>query len=365
MSSFEACIGAAADNVALQRLFATPQPSSGIQIAFERAPDYFASAAVMYQQSHLLLIRHKAQQKLAAAVNMGQRQSYINGQQTLLRYGADMRIAPEFRGGRVLAYVNRAVKETVRDGWYLTVILQDNQRSQQSLEGGRAGLPFYRHLGDITTYSVTRSLLRGTQPAHLTIRTAARADIATMNAWVQQMAGHYQFLPCYDFNSLLTQNAFYHGLQLSDFLLLERDGQLAGLVGLWDQHQLKQARVVCYNLALRLVRPLYNLWSRLVGGLILPPVGQHFSYLSLHSPLTHPDDTEGFAWLLNAALRQAHQRGFNGMALTLADNDPRQQAMPHFKSITIKAKQYSVAYNEADQPVLHPHFIHYHDAGRL
>src|SRR5690606_1520444 len=110
MSAFETYLGSAGDNPALQQLFAVPQPSSGVHIAFERAPDYFASANVMYQRSHLLLVRRKADQALAAAVNMGQRLAWVNGEKTLLRYGADMRIAPEFQGGRVLLYVNRAVK---------------------------------------------------------------------------------------------------------------------------------------------------------------------------------------------------------------------------------------------------------------
>lgn len=365
MSAFEACIGGACDNAALQRLFAVPQPSSGVQIAFERAPDYFASAAVMYQQSHLLLVRHKASRELAAAVNMGQRLAWVNGEKILLRYGADMRIAPDFQGGRALLYINRAVKEVVGDGWYLTVILDDNQRSRNSLEGGRAGLPQYRHIGDIHTYTLTSARVSARMPANACTRVAEQADVAAMNAWVQTLGQHYQFLPCYDFAELASGSDFYRDLSLSDFLLYERDGELAGLIGLWDQHGLKQARVVAYKGLMKWVKPFYNLWSRLGGGLVLPPVGQTFHYLSLHSLLTLPGDTEAFSALLHTAMQQARLRGFGGAALTLSEQDPRREVLRQFRHVRMTARQYSVAYAEANQPLLSPQFIHFHDAGRL
>lgn len=366
MSAFETYLGGAGDNPALQRLFAVPQPTSGVQIAFERAPDYFASAAVMYQQSQLLLVRHKADKALAAAVNMGQRYAYVNGAKTLLRYGADMRIAPTFQGGRLLLYINRAVKEAIGDGWYLTVILDDNQRSKSSLEGGRAGLPQYQYRGDIHTYTLT-STRRAMQPlpANIVMRVATKDDIAAMNAWAQLLGQYYQFLPCYDFAELDKGAAFYRGLSLTNFLLLERDGQLAGIVGLWNQHELKQARVLGYSVGMRWVKPFYNCWSRLVGGLVLPSVGQTFRYLSLHSLLTLPDDAEAFALLLHAAMEQARQQASCGAVLTLAANDPRGKIMQQFRHTRMQAKQYSVAYAAASQPLLSPQFIDFHDAGRL
>ncbi len=366
MSRFVSRAANAADNTELQQLFSLPQPSHGMELAFERAPNYFASAAVMYQQSKLLLVRHQAEDKLAATVNMGHRDAYINGQRQLLRYGADMRIAPAYRGGRVLLYVNRAVKKEIRDGWYLTVILHDNQRSKSSLEGGRAGLPFYRPIGDISTHTITHATRkRPAMPSDRQIRTATQSDITAMNRWVEAMAAHYQFLPCYDFRQLQKDDAFYQGLCIDDFLLLERHGHIEGIIGLWDQATIKQTRVVHYGRAMQLVRPVYNAWIRLTGGLRLPATGGTFSYLSLHSPLTHPGDMSGFTQLLHAALERTTERKRDAMVITLSDKDPRQAALKQFKSQVMQATQYTVAYQEADQPELAADYIPFYDAGRL
>jgi hypothetical protein len=364
MSGYVARQGRPEDNAALQRLFGVPQPSSGLRMAFERAPDYFVSAAVMYHQPELLVVTRRQDDALVAAVNMGVRRTYLNGCAQPLRYGADMRIAPESQGGRVLLYVNRAVKEVIRDGWYLSVILEDNQRSRSSLEGGRAGLPDYRHVGGITTYTLTglRRRMSGFLPV---VRTATAADIPAMNRWVDEMAAHYQFLPCYDFNGLQNGDPFFQGLGIEDFLLVEEGGKLRGLVGVWNQKSFKQTRVTGYSRALAWVRPFWNLWSAWTGGLHLPATGEAFDYLALHSPLTRPDDLPAFRALMQAAWEQTRHRGSRAMTLTLADNDPRQEVMAHFRSLPLRANQYTVAFENASQPALAGGLIPFYESGRL
>jgi hypothetical protein len=364
MSAFEARVARAEDNPALQTLFGIPQPSSGLHMAFERAPDYFASAAVMYHRPELLIVTRRQDNTLAAAVNMGMRRMYLNGSAQDLRYGADMRISPDFQGGRVLLYVNRAVKDVVRDGWYLSVILEENGRSRGSLEGGRAGLPDYRAIGSITTYTVTAQRHSGQGFLPL-VRTATAADIPAMNRFVARMADHYQFLSCYDFNGLLTGDPFFQGLTLGDFLLVGEGDDLRGLVGVWNQKAFKQTRVIRYSRSLHWLRPLWNLWASWTGGMHLPPAGQSFDYLALHSPLTRPDDLPVFSALLQAAWAETRRRGSRAMTLTLADTDPRRDALKQFRYLPLRARQYTVAFDDAAQPVLAGDRIPFYESGRL
>lgn len=364
MSGFETRAARPDDNPALQGLFGMPQPSSGLELAFERAPDYFASAAVMYHRPELLVVTRRNDEALAAAVNLGLRRMYLNGSAQDLRYGADMRIDPDFRGGRVLLYLNRVVKSVVKDGWYLSVILEDNERSRGSFEGGRAGLPDYRAIGHITTHTVTgkRGPAAGFQPP---VRTATVADIPAMNRFVARMADHYQFLPCYDFRGLLTRDPFFQGLSVQDFLLVGEGDELRGMVGLWNQKAFKQTRVVRYSPALAWLRPLWNLWAGWTGGMHLPPSGQSFDYLALHSPLTAPEDTAAFSALLDAAWDGIRARGSRAMTLTLADADPRAVVMERFKSMPLRAVQYTVAFDPAAQPALLGGRIPFYESGRL
>ena len=186
-----------------------------------------------------------------------------------------------------------------------------------------------------------------------------------MNWFVQSMAKHYQFLPCYDFNELQTDSAYYNGLSIDDFLVLEENGVITGLVGLWNQSHIKQARVVSYDTALGMIRPFYNAFNAMLGGIHLPEAGQLFEYITLHSPLTAPDNLEGFSALLSAAWQTSKARGFNSMTLTLSAEDPRRTVLSHARYKAIEASHYSVAYEQENHPELSKNLISYYECGRL
>ena len=66
-----------------------------------------------------------------------------------------------------------------------------------------------------------------------------------------------------------------------------------------------------------------------------------------------------------AAWEQTRHRGSRAMTLTLADNDPRQEVMAHFRSLPLRANQYTVAFENAFQPALAGGLIPFYESGRL
>ena len=363
MSGFVARLATAADNAAILALMSQPQPSNGVQFAFERLPNYFDSASVTHQHPHTIVIEKQNDKRLVAMVNMGWREVFVDGHLQRIRYGADLRIDKQFQGGRVLMYINRAVRDCVQEDWYQSVILSANDKSRSALEGGRAGLPIYRSLGTISTHTITGR--KALFSPHKQIRRAQVADIPAMNAFVKQMAEHYQFLPRYDFYQLAHQHPYFNGLSIDDFLVLFDDEQLVGLVGLWNQKNFKQTRVVDYNRTVAMFRPIYNWWSRLTGGFVLPAKGQLVDYIALHSPLTHPKDSDSFRHLLHHAWLEVRQQQKAAMTLTLADTDPRLSVLADFKTIPLTAYQYAVAFKEPLLPILDNQRIPYFESGRL
>lgn len=363
MSGFVARLATVDDNAAILALMSQPQPSNGVQFSFERLPNYFDSANVTHHQPHTIVIEKQANKCLVAMVNMGWREVFVDGCLQRIRYGADLRIDKQFQGGRVLMYINRAVRDCVQEDWYQSVILSANDKSRSALEGGRAGLPIYRSLGTISTHTITgRKIVFS---SHKQVRRAQVGDIPAMNAFAKHMAEHYQFLPHYDFYQLTQQHAYFNGLRIDDFLVLFEGEQLVGLVGLWNQKTFKQTRVVDYGRAVAIFRPFYNWWSRVTGGFILPAKGQLVDYISLHSPLTHPKDSESFRHLLHYAWQTIRQQKNTAMTLTLANSDPRLSVLADFKTIPLTAYQYAVAFKEASLPVLDNQRIPYFESGRL
>lgn len=353
------------DDAWILRLVGAPQPSTGLTLGFEREPSYFLSAGVSHQQPDILVATHREKEGLAAVVNMGKRPVYVNGERVDIRFGSDMRISPDHQGGRLLLYFNRAMRDLLGDNeWYQTVILKENARSRATFDqGGRAGIPLYFPQQSVVTYTLTA--LRRTVPSALTVREATAADVPAMNAFVQKMAAHYQFLPAYEFTGLLSGADYFRGLAISDFVLVEQDGELRALGGLWRQKAFKQTRVLAYQPVIAALRPFYNLWTRLRGGLQLPPPGGLLEYVMAHSPLAAPGDAEAFAVLLQSLWIRLRASGGSALCLSVAENDPRRQVIQGFRHHAITGMHYLATYNAGCLPSLDASRIAYFECGRL
>jgi hypothetical protein len=353
------------DDSGILRLIGAPQPSAGLTLGFEREPSYFLSAAVTHEDPDILVITHRDSEAVAAVANLGARPVYVNGECRRVRYGSDMRVAPEYRGGRFMLYFNRAVRERLGNReWFQTVILKENARSRATFaQGGRAGIPVYFPQQSVITYTLT--WCPPPVDAGFAVRAATAADVPIMNAFVRQMATHYQFLPAYDFAGVLRGDAYFRDLAIDDFLLVERDGRLRALGALWPQKAFKQTRVLAYQPVVAALRPVYNLWTRLRGGLPLPPAGGLLDYVMAHSPLCAPDDLPAFTVLLQALWRRLRARGGCALCLSLAGDDPRRDVLRDFRHHAITGTHYLAAYTADCLPVLDPGRIAYFECGRL
>lgn len=366
MSRFTTRLAHLSDNPALLRLLGVAQPSRGVMLTFERAPDYFHSVAVTHEVPHVVVAERCSDGEVVGVASFGTRRLFIDGQVQAVRYGSDLRIATELQGSRLIIYLTRAVREVLQEhGWYQAIILEENQRTRAVLEGARAGLPMYRpHVG-LETWTLSGRKNTAAKNTALQVRKAQADDIPAMNAFLQLMAVHYQFLPAYDFSGLLAGAPYFKGLTLDDFLLVSDEHGLRGMVGLWNQKSFKQTRVVGYNALLTLLRPFYNVWARLAGGFVLPPAGDVFDYRVMHSLLTAPDDASAFNTLLDAAWDEGRRRGCSSLTLTLADTDPRRRTLNRFRTLSLRGRHYTVAFNEAAHPQLDPARIPYFECGRL
>jgi hypothetical protein len=355
------------DDAGILRLVGAPQPSTGLTLGFERAPSYFLSAQVSHESPDVVVATLRdGSDSVVAVVNMGTRQVFVNGEMQAVVYGSDMRIDPAHQGGRLLVYFNRPVKERLGETrWFQTVILKENARSRATFDqGGRAGIPIYFPQQSVVTYTLTGLSPTPVQET-LAVRQARAADVPTMNAFIRAMAAHYQFLPAYDFHGVERGDSYYRGLRLEDFLLVERDGALCALGGLWRQKDFKQTRVLGYQPALAWLRPFYNLWTRWRGGLRLPAPGGTLDYLMAHSALSAPADSDAFAALMTALWQRLRANGGQALCLSLADNDPRRAVLRRFRHHAITGTHYLATYNPACLPVLDASRIAYFECGRL
>ena len=142
------------DNAAILDLVARTPQQGLLQLNFERDPDFYMGAFVSCEEPDVWVAEHSSVPgRVVAVINIGARTVYVNGMPQRMRYGHDLRIEPEHRGGMLLHRIFRRLKTVLAPGeWMQTVILDGNDASLSTVGSGRAGMPTYYPHGSIETH---------------------------------------------------------------------------------------------------------------------------------------------------------------------------------------------------------------------
>ncbi|TBW57636.1 hypothetical protein EZI54_06240 [Marinobacter halodurans] len=340
------------DNEAILSLLEdNPQPGP-VSLAFERAPDYFHSAAVSCRQADVFVVeQHRPGQsapRMSGVFNIGRRDLYVNGTIQPVRYAHDFRIAHAARGGEALwaAYEGgRAILDGQR--WIQAVVLADNQHFLNAIRRRRKGMPAFYPAGDIETSLLCGWRRRPRNTDGLTIRMANRQDLAIMQSFYDRLAPRRQFAPAYRFADLIAGDPFYRGLDISDYWLAFDGDELVGLAGTWDQKAFRQTRVSGYSLPMRLARPFYNGWSRIRGGIRLPGKGDCFNYRMVHTLLARQQDP----LILEAMLCHLHRcfrPYYDALVCGFFDSDPGAGVAAGFSRRVLRSHHFLVSWSGTD-----------------
>lgn len=341
----------------------TPQDGL-LRLNFERDPDFFLGAFVTCEEPDVW-VAEAAPGTLAAVFNIGRRTVYINGEPRSVRYAHDLRIDPAARGGLLLHRMFRQLRRVLAPGeWMQTVILDGNEASLSTVGSGRAGLPGYYPAGAIEThllYTAGRRHLRVARGPH--VRRATVEDLPRMQAFLDREAASRQYFPRHELRRMLAEDRYYSGLAPRNFLLAFVDGELAGLLGDWDQHAFKRTRVLAYPGALRWIRHGYNAVSAVAGGMQLPAAGECFHYRSLHTICIRGDDPALFRALVDRAL--ADNRDCDALVCGFFAGDPLATVVASYPRRTMRSQHFLVSYEGDPRPGLDAGRAPYVDVARL
>lgn len=360
-SSFRFQLADAAWDQRLEQVAAEPVPGT-IQVAYEHRPGFLASLSVLGDDCQVVVGHHGG--NVDGLGMRSTRRQYLDGEPRRLGYLGGLRVRPSARSticlARGYAFLRQLHEQDPVPG-YLTTVIASNTAARAILESGRAGLPAYRDCGAYTTY-----VLAGKNaPLPPGIRPAGPADTAAVFALLREAGRRRQGFPVLAPEELGTPRL--RGLEITDFLLVERDGNLLGCLAGWDQTGFRQHRIAAYAGALRWLRPLVNPWLALRGYPRLPPPGTALATLQA-ALLAVPDDNPQTAADLIRGLRaRAAREKRHHLCLGLHGRDPLAAALRRFPAIRYEARLYAVAWDEPDRFARHfqPPHIPYLELGML
>ena len=332
------------DSVALLKLIDQTPQQGQVHLNFERNPDFFHATLVTTTKPDVwVMIDHK-NNTLLASFSIGSREVYVDGKKRVTRYGNDLRIHQDYRGGRTLIRLFKKYRELMQNEWMQTVILDDNKASINSVGSGRLSLPTYHKAGQFRTYMLD---LQKKQHKNINnvVRRASESDKADIQNFFDINAPLKEFYPCYDFSKIGTDSPYYRGLKIEDFFLAFQDEELIGVCGVWDQKAFKQTRFVSYEGKMKVLRHVNNLKSSLFGGLQLPKAGHVASYLSLHSILCEGNDVAIFHDLLHTILATYQGCQYDALIFGFDTRDPLHKVSSGLKTYQLLSNHYLASYH--------------------
>lgn len=363
MSAFRIRPATPDDSDGLLQLLSKTAQQGRIRLTFERQPNYFHAAAVSTEQPDIWVM-DKPDRGIIGTFSIGQRRVFINGQPRSVRYGSDLRIHPDFQGGRTLFRLTKHYRECMLNHWMQTVILEENKASMSTVGSGRALLPQYISTGPLTTWLISLRH-KTTAPFDPQIVRASASTVPEMQRFFNTEAAQKQFYPCYDFSRIGGDDPYYRDIQLNQFFLLYEQGELTAMAGLWNQKAFKQTRVSGYAPLLKAVRPFYNGLTRFTGHLPLPKPGTLSSYLMLHSVVIKDNDTQRFDRLLRHIRHAVEDSGATAIACGFDSNDPLLSVAQQHRGHALHSRHFIATYQPDLLPPLDPMRLQYPEISRL
>jgi len=341
----------------------TPQEGQ-VHLNFERNPDFFHATGVTTTEPDVWVMIDHQNAILLASFSIGKREVYVDGRKRITRYGNDLRIHQDYRGGRTLIRLFKKYHQLMQDEWMQTVILDDNKTSINAIGSGRLSLPTYHQAGQFLTHMVDMKK-KQYKPVMLSVRRAKEEDKPQMQAFFNLNAPLKEFYPCYDFSQVGTSSSYYRGIKIEDYYLAYDDDGLVGMCGVWDQKAYKQTRFVSYQGKMKTLRHLNNLKSKLFGGLQLPKPGECANYLSMHSIVCDDNKVDIFKDLLNTILKHYHNSKYEALIFGFDKRDPLHQASDGLKAYQLLSNHYLASYQNNPTEALDKNRLFYLEPTRL
>lgn len=337
------------DDPALRHLLATNPLPGSVTVTYEREPNYFLGCPVMGHFYQVPVVRCRASGTLAGVALRAIRPCFVNGQIEQVGYLGQLRIDRAFRGQGLTARGFDYLRELHADGrvpGYLAALTTTNTRARQLLvEHPQPHFPRFSALDSLVTLALIARPRPALTAADVRIARGAACDVDRIVAFLHQHGRQRQFFPVYrasDFRDSPTTRGF----RVEDFCLARYNGEIVGVIGLWDQSMYKQIVIQAYTCYLRWLRPGYNRVAPLFGVQPLPAPGQALRSVFASFVCIDQRFPAVFAILLRYVLNLAAMRGYGYVLLGMSINDPLLNIARRYAHIPYTSRLYAVTWGD-------------------
>jgi len=335
------------DEAQLQHLTRQPMPG-WIRLAYCNSPS-FADGEALKGDEVTTAVWIESDGAIGGCASRAVKRVWLDGRIQRVGYFAGLRSFESARNKLGLFRGYEWMRELDRRDplpLYITTIISANRPARELLTSRRAKLPAYIEAGGIVTFGVTSRAIR--RSAHGDVRppfnvlSGDEVGETRLRAFYNEVSPQRMLFP-------VLPDPLPTNLKWSDFVVLEKDGQIIAATALWNQQSIRQIHVDSYHPLLSILRPVINPFLKLLGYYPLPPSNTDFDCVYFAYPLTRHDTPAEFASLLAAS---APRIGKRLLFFALHENNPFITNASRLTAWKYRSILYTVSFATNPEPVV-------------
>ena len=320
----------------------SPMISSGLELHFDKSPDIFATTRLWSEDFKYFGVF--VNDSLAGFGMYLTYTGYINHKPEKILYIGNFCIDPIHRKKGLLhrlgAYINHNVPHDCHA--VFCMILQGNKRAERYFTPGSNLLSFLPITRTMLPY-VTRSILilrpKKIPFDHL-VRRASKSDIPEIDKFLRKVEKPEFLMPVANYDSMEKRLSMRTGLDIEDYFLAHKNGEMIGLCAAWDVSTFKRTRIIRYKGTMKIIRFIYKLLSRIFNYPDLPARGGAIKELYISDVLIVNDDVAVFRSLITGIYNTYQKKRYNLINVGSYKGDPLLNATKSFFSTSLNSNIY-------------------------
>jgi hypothetical protein len=338
------------DDAELRALLRDNPMNGSMQVTFEREPDFFAACTIRGSFHQVGVGRELESGRIVGLGTRSIAEAFVNGRAVPFGWLSDLRLAPAYRGGTLVARGYRFLRQLHGDSraeLYGTMIFHDNQTALRTIAATRAGLPAYHDLGVMHCPGINLRRRKPAIAADCEIIRGRRELLPEIVDCLNRNNARKQFAPVHDVESFLHGNR-WRDFQPLDFYVARRNDQVVGVIGRWDQSAFKQTRVISYGKRLRWMVPAANAVQSLLGAPAFPEPGQYVPFFYVSFIAVDQDDRGVFRALLREVYNGGVGSSFRYAMVGLHERDPLLTVLQEYSLTPFAGRLFCVCFADGE-----------------
>jgi hypothetical protein len=318
------------DDPGIRRLVERQAMPGRVQISFCREPDFSLGCAVTGEDVRILVARAEPDNAIVGVACRSVRRVFLNGREQRIGYLGQLRVHERWRGRWLVSRGFAALEALDRADplpAYLASIVDGNHEAIGLLvKRRRRTFPVFREAARYVTLAVRVGRPIRQERTREEVVHGSADQLVDIANFLNAEGRRRQLSSVWTIEALARLEAY--GLARDDFRIARRNGQLVGVMALWDQSAYKQSVIRGYTGWLKPVAPL----------LPRPGTTLRSAYAALIAIAN--DDTAVFSTLLREVYNLASSRGFEYLLIGLDTRDPLMRAVHRYRHINYPSRLY-------------------------